>query len=741
MANISRRNFLKFGFTGAALVSLGGPLPGCFGPPPEIPNQDQRPCKEAITIPSTCQLCPAGCGILGEVVEGRLTRIKGNPHHPNNRGKICARGYGGINLLYDPDRLLYPLKRRGARGEGKWTRLSWEEALKEISRKLKELKESGNTQDFWIEMGSTHAHELILLNFLEAFGHPTFFPEAGSTDPNKSLAHLLTLGTEQVVYDIAKARYILNFGANPYEDSETYISLAQRIVEARMNNAARLITFDVRLSQTAGKSNEWIPIKPATDGFLALALAQSIIDQGLYDQEFLSRWINLPLPKLKEHLSAYTPEQAEKICGIKASDIRRLAKEFAQNRPAVAISGRGLSGHQNGFHNERCLTLLNVVVGNIDAVGGCCLPRTLFLREPKLTPRFSSSTQAFSALRTGTAKPQIYFSYMANPAYTNPHCAEISQLLKDEKIIPWLVVADTHLTETAALADLFLPTTSYLESWNLETRPALDLIPFVSIRQPLVSPLGHSRYIGDIFLQIARQIGGQLAKELPYQNSADFIAKSATRIDGLSQVGGWEYLKKEGVWFDRTAKPLYRSFAQKGFATPSGKVEILLSKLPLPEQIPSYLPISAHQNLKEGELILTIHRANVLTWRLANAKWLAEILHDNPLLINPLTGQALGLQNGDRVEVSSRVGKLIVRVRFSQGIHPQVVALTEGLGHWELGRIARAKKEKTDDFDTNLLWWEKQGNGVNPNKVIAPDFDPVGRGEGWNDTKITLTKI
>ncbi len=743
MGKIDRRNFLKFSFTSAALVGLSGPLSGCFGPPPEPTRQETRTLSPVVTIPSTCQLCPAGCGILGEVVDGRLVRIKGNPKHPNNLGKLCARGYAGINLLYDPDRLLYPLKRKGARGEGKWVRLSWTEALQEISARLKKLKENDQTQSFWMEVGQSYAQDLLVLNFLSVLGKPTVFPEAGEADPNKRLAQLATLGTDGAIYDVAKARYILNFGANPYEGSDQYIYLAKRLIEARMTNAARLITFDVRLSQTAGRSNEWIPIKPGTDGIVALAMAQSIIEQGLHDQEFLTKWTNFPLAKLQEHLASYSPEKAEKISGVKANDIRRLAKEFAQTKPAVAISGRGVSGHQNGFNNERCVILLNALVGNIDSPGGFCLPRLMSLGEPKLPASFSSSAQAFSSLAEGKGQPQFYFSYLANPAYTNPHCSETSRLLQDEKLIPFIVVAETHFTETAAFADILLPVASYLESWNLESRPAMNLIPLVNIRQPIVAPLGNAQSIGDIFLQLAKQMGDQMAKELPYQNSEEFIAKTAARLPALAHAEAWASLKKDGVWFDASIKPIYRIFDKKGLPTPSGKVEIFLSKPPQKDipPLPVYIPISGHEKLKEGELILTVHKANVLTWRLANAKWIAEILHDNPLWIHPLTGESLGLRNEDRIKVSSSVGSFQTKIRFSQGVHPQTVALTEGLGHWALGKIAQAKRVKTNDFDTDLLWWEKEGNGVNPQKIIPLKFDPIAGGVGWNDTKVTLTKI
>jgi anaerobic selenocysteine-containing dehydrogenase len=615
--------------------------------------------------------------------------------------------------------------------------------LEEISKRLAELRRRENSEALWVEMGTPGSKEVLALEFLKALGSPTVFSDCEFFDQNRAMGQALTWGAESSVSDVAKSRFILNFGANPYESHEQYIYLAQRIVEAQVANAAKLITFDVRLSNTAGKSQEWYRVNPGTDGVIALAMAQHILQQGLQDKEFLTRWTNVPLPKLAEHLAQYTPEQAEKVSGIKAADIRRLATEFAQTKPAAIITGRGVSGHQNGFFNERCIALLNAVVGNIDVPGGCCLPRTMELGEPKWKSPFSSSAHAFAALRDGKAKVEVYFSCMGNPAYANPNPAETIQVLKDEKKVPLLVVADTNMTETGVLADILLPIASYLESWNLESRPAMGLIPFISIRQPMVSPLGKSKSIGDTFIELAGRMGDDFQKAFPYKSSEEFIGKAAARINGLSKSGGIDLLKKEGVWFDPAAKPAYRSFEKKGFNTPSGKFEIFSRRLEqrgLPP-LPAYAPIQAHQWMKEEELILVVNRANVMTLRLANAKWLAEILHENPLWINPETARAKGIREGDRVKVSSATGSLTTRVRLSNGVHPRVVTLTEGLGHSQLGKFARAKKEKSSDLDTKLLWWSEEGNGVNPHSLIQAAFDPAGGGIAWNDTKVTLTRV
>lgn len=724
------------------MAGVGGALTGCFSPAPEVPRKMARTAGKPVVVASTCRLCPAGCGILGEVIDGRVTRIIGNPRHPNSRGKLCSRGYAGLNVLYDPDRLLYPLKRSGARGEGRWTRITWEQALEEISKRLTMLRQQGRTDALWVEQGIGGENDLLFLHFLKAYGGPAIFRDSSFPDESRAAGQRLTWGAEPLINDAAKSRFILNFGANPYENHDQYIPLSQRIIEARMNNGAKLVTFDVRLSNTAGKSQEWIPVNPGTDGIIALAMAQHILQQGLQDAEFLNKWTNVPAAKLSEHLAPYTPEQAEKTSGVKAAEIRRLAVELAQAKPATILSGRGIWGHWNGVLTERCVSLLCAVIGNIDVPGGNCLPRVVDLGEPSLKTAFSSSPQAFSALIDGKKKPEVYLAYMANPAYANPGAAEVVQVLKDEKRVPFLIVADTHLTETGALADILLPMATYLESWNLETRPAMDLAPFVSIRQPITAPLGKSLGMGEVVLDLGKRLGGDVAKAMPDAKSEEFIDRVSARIEGLAAGGGIQALKKEGVWVQTGAKPSYRAFEKKGFSTPSGKVEIFSKWLQDRGRppMPVYEPIPAHREFKEGDLILTVHRVNVMTPALGNSKWLAEIFHANYLWLNTRTAESRGIREGEPVKITSKAGTLIAKVRLSQGIHPRVATLAEGVGHSELGKIAKAKAAKTADLDSSLVWWGKEGNGVNPQAVIPLELDPISGGAVWNDTKITITK-
>lgn len=191
MGKITRRDFLKIGMTGAAMAGMGGAITSCFSPAPEVPRKTSRTAKPE-SVASTCLLCPAGCGILGEVLDGRVIKIVGNPGHPNNRGKICARGHAGINVLYDPDRLLYPFKRSGARGEGRWMKITWDQALDEIAKKMAPLRQQGKTEGLWVEQGVSARQDLPLLHFLKAYGSPMVFADSSFPHENQALAQNLT---------------------------------------------------------------------------------------------------------------------------------------------------------------------------------------------------------------------------------------------------------------------------------------------------------------------------------------------------------------------------------------------------------------------------------------------------------------------------------------------------------------------------------------------------------------------
>jgi anaerobic selenocysteine-containing dehydrogenase len=182
-------------------------------------------------------------------------------------------------------------------------------------------------------------------------------------------------------------------------------------------------------------------------------------------------------------------------------------------------------------------------------------------------------------VKRGKFTPKLHFVYESNPAYRNPESGLTSEVLKNEKLIPYMVVADSYMTETAALADIVLPTTTYLESWGIDSSPALDINPFIGLQQPIIPPFAKSVPISDIFIELAHRIGGGLPRYFKFNSTEEYIKKVASGIEKLEKAGGLKYLKENGVWFDSNGKPRYRSYESKRFNTPSGKIEIYSERL------------------------------------------------------------------------------------------------------------------------------------------------------------------
>lgn len=224
----------------------------------------------------------------------------------------------------------------------------------------------------------------------------------------------------------------------------------------------------------------------------------------------------------------------------------------------------------------------------------------------------------------------------------------------------------------------------------------------------------------------------------------DYTKTAIAPINGLIEAGGLDHLKDYGVWFDPMAESDYAAYEKGGFLTPSGKIEVHSSRLAEQEfsPLPMYEPIPDHGKMGEDELFLITFQWNVHSYGIsANSMWLSEIVHESPLWINKETARKRGIKRGDFVEVRSSVGSVTAKAFPVQGIHPRVVAIGGSCGHLEYGRVAQAKKFESRDPSTRLIWWEKGGNGVNPSSIIPVASDPIGGGQPWDDTIVTIAKM
>ncbi|MHC4336442.1 MAG: molybdopterin-containing oxidoreductase family protein, partial [Planctomycetota bacterium] len=503
MSNITRRDFIKLGTAGSGLAAAGlgtqSALTGSIKLAEGGKDFSPETGKERKAVPSACWQCVTRDGIVGFVEDGRLVKVEGNPKLPRTNGKLCSRGQAGVNVLYNPDRLLSPLKRVGKRGEGKWQKISWDEALDLLVKGgdiaghkvkgLKTLLDEGHPEKFMFHYGRMKGSDgkIVKDYFLAAYGTKTVGNHTSICESAKWTAHELTWGAHYDNWDFENTKCILNFGSNVLEAHTNHVPAAQRCIGA-IAKGTPMYTFDVRLSNTAARSTEWIPVKPGTDLAIVLAMSNVLLQNGICDKEFIETYTNVTCDELKVHLAQYTPEWAEGISGVPAEKIRTLALTYGRTTPSVCISYRGAVMHYNGVQTERAIFMLEAIAGNIDRPGGRCravgakwkftFPKPK-IKAKKLSivdgakgayayPTHHASHQVLPMIDKGPERPDIYMIYCYNPVYVNGDVQASIDLMKDEKKMPFIVAVDISLSESTDLADLVLPDATYLERWTCD---------------------------------------------------------------------------------------------------------------------------------------------------------------------------------------------------------------------------------------------------------------------------------
>ena len=594
---VNRRDFLRLGAAAAAAPLVGTGTLYAAGGLPLTGGVDFSPLtgKERTALPSACWQCVSRCSIIGYVEDGRLVKVEGQPASIRTDGKVCAKAQAGPNQVYDPDRILYPLKRVGARGEGQWKRITWDEALEELVGRLKPLRDAGTPEKFMFHYGRMKASssKLIKSLFLDNYGTGTVGNHTSICEGGKWTAQELTWGSHYDNWDFDNTKFVLNFGSNCLEAHTNHTSVAVRLIKAIADRRVRMVTFDVRLSNTAAKSHEWVPIKPGTDLSVVLAMCNVIMSEDLYRGEgeaFLKFCkvtrdnddsIATKVSVLKSYLAPFTPEWAEAISGVGAERIRSIAREFATTKPACLVSYRGAVAHFHGGETERAVQMLAAITGNIDNPGGRCKAVGAKWKYPhgpedkpkkkKLKildgfpgqvalPTHHVNHQVFEMIRDGSAgRPEVYMWYCYAPVYSNGDCQTNIDVLKDESLIPYSVCVSPFYDESAALADLILPDATYLERWDWEDMVSPTQVAEYYIRQPLVAPLGEVRDFADVCCELAERMGFPLG----VASKEEFVRESCEMTPGVKEAGGFEYMKANGVWHDPAAKPRFYSYLKE----------------------------------------------------------------------------------------------------------------------------------------------------------------------------------
>jgi len=759
--HLSRRKFLKL----TAIAGLSAGTLGINKVSPEAFATSSFPSgSRGRWIPTSCLNCSSRCGISVKVDRGRVVQIKGNRLSLVSEGQICPRGHIGLQVLYDPERIFTPLKRsQPKKGKGidpQWKPISWDQAIEEITRKLRSLRESHVPHHLLLFSGlNSRSHEDLILRFAEAYGTPNLVSGEGLDDEAERTGRWMGDGHfEPFVYDLDHTHYILSFGADLIESAPPVARWLRKWGKIRRERSIRAKVVDIqpRYSLTASKSDEWIPIHPGTDAALAMGIAHVILKEGLFEEEFVKRWTVGFEPYRELVLKEYRPESVSKITGIPTEVIYRVAREFGQTRPALAIAGKGALAWPGGSYVSYAIHCLNALVGSLDTPGGVlyqefpeyrALPKIesdevgrkgleqvpVDFRRTELFPVARVVTnQIPKSLREGKPYPiEMAMGFNSNFMMTAPGSGEWEEALKR---IPFYVHISPFVSEMAQFADILLPATTYLEEWGYEHSSPGGGFVEVRIKQPVIKPMGESKSIGDILFLLAERIPGTVANAFRrIGGSAEEFVRFRT-----SSLLGWEEFLKKGVW--RGPGYEYRKYSRI-FQTPSRKFEFLSGNLKMLQNgkkkmmgqagplMACYTKVKWLGDEKQYPLLLFPYQPLLMFENGSqNYPWAQEIFLPmqgvgwaSPAEINPDTAAELNLKDRDRIWIESPFGKIQTSVKLSEGVPPNLVCIPLGQGHTSYGR------------------WQK-GIGCNPNEIIGVDFDRLSGQSTFFNTRVKVYK-
>lgn len=630
-----------------------------------------------------------GCGILVHLEGGKIRKIEADPDCPLNRGTICAKGIAQIERLNHPERLLYPLKRTGDRGEGKWARISWDEALETIAQKILKTIETSGSEAIAFAQGTPKGLELFLMMRLaNLLRIPNISTPGHICHMPRETASALTCGFFPVPdYDHPPA-CILVWGSNLFQTNEEGVIGSQ--LKRAIDRGAKLIVIDPRKTGVASKADLWIKPRPGTDLFLALGMLRVIVDERLYDHPFVEKWTE-GFPQLEEHLKHYPLVGVSEITWVPKEEIQGAARLYAQTRPASLQWGNAIEHTTNSFQCARAFLTLMAITGNLDIPGGnvnrvappVMRPGELVQikkfpekREKVLSPEYRLATMMgfvpsqfiIKAILTGKRYPiRMLYVQGGNPLLSYANANETFEALKR---LDFLAVSEIFLTPTAQLADIVLPAATNFEFDDIGHYG----LPhgFILARPKIVEPPEECWSDLKILNELGKKVGlGQYFWKNAEECLDDVLKPAGMTYDDFKTIG---LLK--GKWE-------YRSYERKGFSTPSKKVELYSEQLkawgypPLPS--PTQSSEESKELSSEYPLLLTSAKDPFFfhsAYR--NIPSLRRLSPEPFLLIHPETASESGIEEGDWVAIETEIGSIRQKAKFDAEIHPKVVVASYG---------------------------------------------------------------
>ena len=701
--NLTRRKFLQAASVAAASV----PLSNVVARAETAPGVAQAPLiplgsfKDTKTVTGgICEMCFWRCQLVGKIKSDRLVKLEGNPKGIDNGPALCARGNAGIKLVYDPDRLKYPMKNVGQRGKPVWKKISWKEALDTCASKLKGTIKKYGAKGIGLWYHGASAHYPVA--FFEYLGVPnTYEPAFYQCRGQTAMAMLQTMGfvpNEDV--DMANSKAMLLIGSHIGEN--IHLSHVKNFIKG-LQNGSKLVVVDPRFSSSAAKADIWVKIKPATDTAFLLGLMSYMMENGLYNKSFVEKHCH-GFDQLKEHVSEWTLDKTAAECDIPVSQIKEVAALLGKNAPNVSIHpGRHASWYGDDYQRVRANACLTGLLGAMDCPGGIVRinrmstghvhwPEVEHEEDPEefalaemaekypFRPPGTPPHLMREAMITGEPYPiKSLVVWGTNPIKTMPQQEETMKAIKN---MDFVMVTDVSPTDVTMWADILLPEACYLErydhiekgtQWDQSAKPQ----QFISARMPLIEPMFERKDPVWIINELAKRMGH--GGDIPVHNQEEMVdhmlEEAHLSIEKLREL--------DGIYIQEGESPYLKPGEEPTFDTDSGKIELYSGALEDEEFAPMPVYTRAEEPPK-GFARLIYGRSPVHSFnRSANNAWLCHEMPENPVWINDELADKMGLKDGDRVYLENQDGKRSgnsTAVKVTPGIRKDVVYIAHGYG-------------------------------------------------------------
>ncbi len=775
----SRSTFVKLaGSLGAAV--MGSSLTRCGPSAPKVPTGEHK------YIRSVCLQCPSGCGLEVRVINGRAVKVDGNPEHPVNEGGLCPRGANSLQVLYDPDRIKGPMKRtnpkKGIDEDPGFVSISWDEAINEVVNHLKKLKVEEREHTLAIMAGRLRGSTgMLYYAFGKLFGTPNNVGHGTICASGSQQSKLYTQGYKSYsAYDYENARYVISFGAGFLESFRPVSGLIKNWGKMHRGgpNRTKFVQVDVRVSVTANKADEYMLVKPGTDGALALGMVHTILTEGLWNRLFVGDfrnkdqkfetgksvtagdfnevWTHGLVEWWNNVVKDYTPEKAAEDCGVPAATIRRIATEFASVYPGIALMERGVGTHYNGTHSGMVVHSLNALVGSVYAKGGIFGQEGVpFGAVPKFDDYIDAATKyklettpkigkyqdvSYSHAKGSPYKLSTIMYLYTNPYFSVPDLNHVQEAFKDVYQIDF----SPFMSESVLYSDIVMPSRTFLEMHQDDPVYPTAGYPVSGIRQPVVEPLFDTRQVDNVLIEIGKRMGGKMGDYFTLidsiENIIDLKAKGlGITADEWRTRGVWyrkpyAYEYKNGVFYKNGNAMSAGAVKEEILTTPTGKFEFASSELKKKGEnpYPGFTPSKFHGDAEHDLYFCTYKVITSPEGRGSNQPFLTEMygLHvkqanSNWVELHPETAKARKINDGDLVWVESKVGKIKTRAKITLTAQPNVVNMPHGLGRKAYGRWSMNETSK---------------HGVYVNQILFHQSDPLSGLASFNDTKVKVYK-